>query len=110
MPLPGSDIAPDTTPLYELRVSFEVTNETSAPIVVSSVDAGIIGDPGTRLTGAPSSDPLAPGETVSVDATTVVESFGMEPTPDAGSVNVYALWSDEDHLACDSPPSSGTPG
>jgi hypothetical protein len=96
--------------LYELRVSFEVTNDTSAPIVVSSVDAGIIGDAGTRLTGTPSSDPLAPGESVSVDATTVVETFGMEPTPDAGSVNVYALWSDEDHVACDAPPSSGAPG
>lgn len=110
MPMPGADTAPDPTPMFELRVSFEVANETSAPIVVVSVDAGIIGDPGTRITGSASSDPLAPGDSISVDAMTVVESFGgMEPTPDSGSVTVYATWSDEDDRVCDGPPSSGAP-
>lgn len=100
-----SPLMPDSPTVYDLGVDFTVTNGASAPIVVQSVETGLIGDPETRIVAyGGSHGTVAPGATATVHGSTqVVESMAGSPfpTPDSGAVVLVATWADDGDAACD---------
>jgi hypothetical protein len=102
-------VAPDplagtTTTVYRLDVDFVVTNDTPVPIHVSSIEAHVFSEPdATVVAQGPSSEAVAPGESITVggSADIVQEGVAQPPAPDAGTVRLTANWADDDYTHCE---------
>lgn len=102
-PLPGQE--PPASSEYTLDVEFEVTNEASAPIVVETIEAGVVHHPEAVVAAVGDGEPIAPGEAAIVDgfAQVTVDGAGaaVPLAPDAGSIVLSASWADDDLFHCE---------
>jgi hypothetical protein len=109
-PVPGE--APTAGPQVEIDVEVRVVNRGTGPIHLATVEVGVAGDRGNRITGGPVDHPIDPGDTVTVPAhgrapAAPAGSGATSPAPDPHDIDVQASWSNpdgDDFLALCTPP------
>ena len=100
---PPAPSDPRAARVYRLEVDFEVTNRASAPIVVQTIEVGVVGVPDARVVATGGT-----GIEVGADETTTVQGSGdvyvvgrqgaVPPSPES-HVSMSATWADEDRFS-----------